>query len=1138
MADQTIDPELIQKLTDEVKKLGIGFSKLADSIEDGFKKSSTEQARDRQNLFRRLKDSFTTKGSSKFTKSVEQAIEGTANSLEGLGRSADRASSSLENFSKTINGSGLNEFVGSLRSASKEYDSLASMGSTLTGNLLGLGDISAKTADAMKGFATRIDQSGDDNSPKVRLSLRNAVLGDVEGLRSFGMSLGLAETILSRYTETLASGAKLDELSDNKISLAITELARNANAVAGALGSNSETVLRITSAQQASADYRAKLSQMSADEQLRYVSAMNTAVMALAAQGGEAGTTFSRMLVETASTGNAAMSQAGKMFVNAGLHSVIGSMNQLATDLEKASPADAVRLQAEFVEKFQKEAANSLDALEKNASAGNDSAKQTLAILSKTQKLSAEAMAKVRAEINKSVPKRSNVPRISVVPPVLMNSVTPDGLRTKKPTDTSRPAPKKVSKIKKVSRMVGNTIETVDRVAKGDHDRVINGFKQALGIGIAAKLTSIVIDHFQKNLDGFRNLLDVGVSFSGGVMDMTRSANNAGLTLAMFSEMVEKNAALAAAMSNSSKNGAEQLGTFTRQVREQSRSMGNFGYTIEGLNEVSAEYLSTVRLARNVNNLTSEEQQKLIGSVQDFARDIMAGSALYGKNRKEIMRDSLEAQRNEIFLSRSMGANAEELTKKFGKAISFFASIPTEFGKKLTTGLAETIGFGAGTAVFSEVGRMLADTGMGHLVPVIDGLAKNLQEVGEGTGDGLQASVSAFRNIVGEIGQNEDALKLQALAGNTSAREMLRFYNETKNLNEAQIQERMSNARNMDKFSSGLTNGLLTIRDRFLAVTSKFQGMFLDWFGKFAEGVSKGLEDFTQKGGWDRVFASITSIFKSLGKLMGIDFEKMSEVSTTGIAIGEAIDSAASGIERFAKYLEVFSGNSNNNILTLISTGITTLVSEMPKLTLAMTVLAGAAVTIAGFMAKGYYDKAKNFFGGNGADAGDMPGKKRGGPRGGGLGLSGIVTGLGVGTIIGEIADDLGRTSDERFKLMQDRAKASEEFDKKYEAYTPSGIWQRLTGANTPVISATPATPTTDAAMAQQAALKERQQAIPAAVATEDLRVQDRELLKEVKRLREAVDGQTMFLGEQQRQGNRISQQQNRILSDGRLTRE
>ena len=96
MADDTETTELLRKLADEIRKSGSSFSNLAYSLEKLMKQDAASAQRENASFLKRLQQTFSSQGSSRYTKGVENQINDTVTSFGVLGRSADGGGPELQ----------------------------------------------------------------------------------------------------------------------------------------------------------------------------------------------------------------------------------------------------------------------------------------------------------------------------------------------------------------------------------------------------------------------------------------------------------------------------------------------------------------------------------------------------------------------------------------------------------------------------------------------------------------------------------------------------------------------------------------------------------------------------------------------------------------------------------------------------------------------------------------------------------------------------------------------------------------------------------------------------------------------------------------------------------------------------------
>ena len=116
--------------------------------------------------------------------------------------------------------------------------------------------------------------------------------------------------------------------------------------------------------------------------------------------------------------------------------------------------------------------------------------------------------------------------------------------------------------------------------------------------------------------DMFKNLSSVGANFNKNLIEMREAANNAGLPLSDFADLVTKNSENLAQLFGTTTEGAKQFSALAQSFRQTNiKELAPLGLTVEELNE---QFLSTLTIARRTGMIEGmDRQQRLDASLWD-----------------------------------------------------------------------------------------------------------------------------------------------------------------------------------------------------------------------------------------------------------------------------------------------------------------------------------------------------------------------------------------------------------------------------------------------------------------------------------------------------------------------------------------
>lgn len=955
MADADTE-ELLRKLTEEIRKNGAIFEKAADQIEKTLKKSDQNATKEHQTFLKALKDTFGATGAGgRYTKVFEDEIKTATNSVGALGKSANLAAQGLQSFAKTIlNGSGISDLMGSMSDLSKQYDAMATMSESLSGDMMKMSQWAARAGVTLEQFSDIVGKNKDlmdkmAGGQEGFADLMAAVERQAKEYEDFGYNIRELTDFTTKYLDVMKDSTKLSEMNADDLATSIGGLAAQMTMLATVYGKSRSQLEHEVLQLQHNEAFQRRLQGMSAMEQQNYVAAMSRAVAALAAQPGEAGPIFAKMLVETAAQGGAAFTEGAQTFIDAGMTKVVPAMEKLASNLERALPEDAVELQARFLEEFRDELNASSHALRANAAAGNASAKRIMgmsaALRSAPRAMNAQkarmmdtrapAMARMIDNLAAGVEEQSAGFLSRVGSSIkAINTRWRMHERLMLTNDSESWVGGKRNVVHKTGKAIHTSLSFLGKSA----EEAGQGFKDLIKNVFGGVIIAGLYDYFSGLTKTYRKLMDTGASFSDGLLGMSRAASKAGLTLDEFADFVSKNSVAAA-----NAGGAEALGEFAKQVRAGAESAGLYGYSIEGFNDVIGETMSTMTIF-NKNLQTNDKA--LVDTIRNVARDASGIAKLFGKDRKEIVRDREEALRNTFFLSKAMGMQQdqlEQLQNSIGSAITTFAGIPGQAGKILPKMLAEAAGLG--TSIFSEGGRMFIDAGMGQIVPMFDQYAKRLQET---TDPDEQATLQADLNntIYDQIAANQRQLRVLALT-NPAAKALIDNFSTMKRVTAEEIKTSKKKA---DQ-DNALTANVLSFSNIWGRMSGDMREKIIGVSIAMLDGVQKAFKKFEESGGFKKLGDAMFSILKTIGSWVGAN---INDTDALGDSIGKVLtgllEKLANGFALLAKFFdESFSGPEGfaklAGIVTSVVAGFVLLKNGIDGLSSVLTAVAGAVAT-------------------------------------------------------------------------------------------------------------------------------------------------------------------------------------------------
>jgi hypothetical protein len=383
----------------------------------------------------------------------------------------------------------------------------------------------------------------------------------------------------------------------------------------------------------------------------------------------------------------------------------------------------------------------------------------------------------------------------------------------------------------------------------------------------------------------YRDTAEVGQTFNGSLFTMARSAAAAGLPLSDFADLIKKNGKTIAAF------GQKDVMRLAKGVRQSTEKFGMYGYTIEGLNEVTMSYLEQQRHFGNMEAANSTRSQANSIALAKGVGDL---SKAFGKGREEILKATMEAMSQAAITARMGGmteASMENFSAAANGAVSAMAAIPGESGQLLANFMSNALGHQS--ALFNQGTEMFAQGGLPQMISAQQDWISAMDNAASAT-EGQDLSFAFMQKFKREVDANRESLRLQVLAGNTHAEQIINMDAAMKDMSAAEFRQLAQ----QQEANKGLTNGLLALGNIFKRLA-----------GSVLEGLFGSLEKLDENMAYmfdSESFKNFEMAAKMLGEKIGNYFANLKPED----------------VERFAKTLQTgidIAADFGKGILTLIS---------------------------------------------------------------------------------------------------------------------------------------------------------------------------------------------------------------------------
>lgn len=392
----------------------------------------------------------------------------------------------------------------------------------------------------------------------------------------------------------------------------------------------------------------------------------------------------------------------------------------------------------------------------------------------------------------------------------------------------------------------------------------------SIAAGAVGTIVGALSSTISESIDTYRQMANVGQTFSGSMMEMHIAAAEARLPLEEFAKAVSVNSKAISTI------GTKAFSDLGLGLRSSLREFGMLGLTTENLTEYLGDYLETQRLYGGLQNIN---QQQAVESMQQLAIETTKMSALTGVERKKIMERTQEALRENSMRSYMFMQSGKDMTafsQSMQKVTTYFAGLPGEAGDTMSRMLSQTVG--RGSSLLSDDMQTFVQAGMFGVTDMFDQMARKIK-----AGTASDEDIFNFQQQFLKQGKaNMASLKLQADLGNESARKVVNMITEMENLDGKKKEE--------IKKQAETTQFFLNLQDTLKRVTGFIKEQFMKGF----LAVWKGFDQAGSSGLFEKLTSSIGGFAERFGTWVA-EFIQSGKLEEFGMMIGNA----AAGIGNF-----------------------------------------------------------------------------------------------------------------------------------------------------------------------------------------------------------------------------------------------
>lgn len=352
-----------------------------------------------------------------------------------------------------------------------------------------------------------------------------------------------------------------------------------------------------------------------------------------------------------------------------------------------------------------------------------------------------------------------------------------------------------VNAMSKSDKEFNNLYKSTKDVAGQTKELAANFKSMAAWIALVGTATTSAVNAVTASVDTYRDMANVGQTFTGSMLKMQMAAADAALPLADFAKLIKENGMAAAVI------GTKGLSDMSKGLRTSLREFDLLNLTTQDLNDYLSEYTETQRLYGNLQNLNSAQATN---SMKDLAIETTKLSQMTGKNRLDILKQSSQAMRDNSLMSLSVlnaGKNLDSFNGATQKALTYMSAMPGQAGNMLSGMLAQTVG--RGSAELTDFSKQLIDGGLYGVNSIMNNLNEKIKS-GTISDSDLEKSRS---DLLKEFEQNMSAIKWQADTGNEAAKHIVETFTPLLNLKGKALEE--------FKRQEAITSTVMRLQDTF-----------------------------------------------------------------------------------------------------------------------------------------------------------------------------------------------------------------------------------------------------------------------------------------------------------------------------------
>lgn len=468
-------------------------------------------------------------------------------------------------------------------------------------------------------------------------------------------------------------------------------------------------------------------------------------------------------------------------------------------------------------------------------------------------------------------------------------------------------------------KKVGSSLSYLDGSSRSLGRAFADVTKSFAGMAIIGTVLEGIMDAGEHWVENYREMTEVGQSFNGSMIDMARAAAQAGMPLNDFAAYVKKNAVLMATF------GTKDVTGFALKVRKMSRDAGNYGYSIEQMNDLTATWLDIQRLQGNRYAASNTQN---IYAVDQMAKRITGLSEAFGVSREEILKNTKAlGESGQILVAQIMDPSLKS-NEAFKAAQQVMAAFPGEAGDAIRSLFQNQMANGA-VWMDSNFQNLFQKVGL-NVQGMMDNLDKTIRANGSSAEAGSEAALNAYYDMAEQIQAKSATIRNQA----TQNPELLKMIQWSADMLSKSRDQRLNDMRKsaaasqqMDK----ITALFLTISDRLHEIGGKLLDGVLSGLQSFVQYLEPIIEDVAKSTDWKAFAAAAADLGRFMGQILGnlmksfastdpkLIVQTIKDVIKVGLAVGTAVMQLAGAALKLILWFQDLGGSIKGAIGAFIA---------------------------------------------------------------------------------------------------------------------------------------------------------------------------------------------------------------------------